>query len=76
MKGINLMKSINEKIVEQMLTLWHGVLTRKAFPDILKAYIMNEYSSQMTQEEHVKIIQIINNMNKKKSEQFVRVDWT
>jgi hypothetical protein len=54
MKRIYLMKNINEKIFEQTLALWQGVLTRKSFPDrydTLKAYIMNEYSSQMTQTE-------------------------
>jgi len=59
MKRIYLMKNVNEKIFEQTLVLLRGVLTRKSFPDkydSLKAYIMNEYSSQMTQTEHAKVI--------------------
>jgi hypothetical protein len=59
MKRIYSMKNVNEKIFEQTLVLWRGVLTRKSFPDqydSLKAYIMNEYSSQMTQTECAKVI--------------------
>jgi hypothetical protein len=59
MKRIYLMNNVNEKIFEQTLVLWRGVLTRKSFPakyDTLKAYVMNEYSSQMTQPEHSKVI--------------------
>jgi hypothetical protein len=51
-KRIYLMRNLNEKIFEQTLVLWRGVLTRKTFPDTYeasKAYIANEYSSQMTQ---------------------------
>ena len=58
-KRIYLMRNINEKIFEQTLILWRGVLTRKTFPDrydTLKAYIMNEYSSQMTQTERARVI--------------------
>jgi hypothetical protein len=54
MKRIYLIKNVNEKIFEQMLVLWRGVLTQKSFPDkydTLKACIMNEYSSQMNQLE-------------------------
>jgi len=71
MKRIYLMKNINEKIFEQMLVLWREVLTRKAFPDkydTLKAYIMNEYSSQMTQTERAKIIHNVISANRKKPE--------
>jgi hypothetical protein len=71
MKRIYLMKNINEKIFELTLVLWQGVLTRKSFPDkydTLKAYIMNEYSSQMTQEERAKIIYSVISANKKKPE--------
>ena len=71
MKRIYLMKNINEKIFEQTLVLWRGVLTRKAFPnkyDTLKAYIMNEYSSQMTQTERAKIIHNVISANRKKPE--------
>lgn len=35
---------------------------------MLKAYIMNEYSSQMTQEECAKIIYSVSRANKKKPE--------
>jgi hypothetical protein len=59
MKRMYLMKNVNEKIVEQTLVFWYGILTRKSFPDkydTLKAYIMNEYSSQMTQTECAKVI--------------------
>jgi len=59
MKRIYLMKNVNEKIFEQTLVLWRGVLTRKSFPakyDTLKAYVMNEYSSQMTQPDRAKVI--------------------
>jgi hypothetical protein len=59
LKCIYLMQNINKKIFEQTLILWRGVLARKTFldkNDTLKAYIMNEYSSQMTQTEHAKII--------------------
>jgi len=63
------MKNLNEKIFEQMLVLWRGVLTRKSFLDkydTLKAYIMNEYSSQMTQSERAKIIYNVISSKKKK----------
>jgi len=59
MKRIYLMKNVNEKIFKQTLALWHGVLTRKSFPNkynILKAYIMKEYSSQMNQTERAQVI--------------------
>jgi hypothetical protein len=59
MKRIYLMKNVNKKIFKQMLVLWRGILTRKSFPDkydTLKAYIMNEYSSQLTQTKHSKEI--------------------
>jgi hypothetical protein len=52
MKRIYLMKNINEKTYEQTEVMWCGVLMKKSFPDkydSLKAYIMNEYHSQMTQ---------------------------
>jgi hypothetical protein len=65
------MKNLNEKIFEQMLVLWRGVLTRKSFLDkydTLKAYIMNEYSSQMTQSERAKIIYNVISSKKKKAE--------
>jgi hypothetical protein len=71
MKRIYLMNNINEKIFEQTLILWQGVLTRKTFPDkynTLKAYIMNESSSQMTQAECTKIIYNVISTNKKKLE--------
>jgi hypothetical protein len=50
--------------------LWRGVLTRKSFPDkygALKAYVMNEYSSQMTQAECAKIIYNVISTTKKKT---------
>jgi hypothetical protein len=53
-KRIYLMKNINEKIFKWTLFLWCRGLTWKSFPDkydTLKAYIMNEYFSQMTQPE-------------------------
>jgi hypothetical protein len=59
LKWIYFLKNVNEKIFKQTLVLWHNVLTRKSFPDIydiLKASIMNECLSQMTQPEHTKII--------------------
>jgi uncharacterized protein YifE (UPF0438 family) len=71
MKRIYLMKNINEKLFEQTLVLWQGVITRMSFPDryhTLKAYIMNEYSSQMTQTERAKIIHNVISANKKKPE--------
>jgi hypothetical protein len=71
MKLIFLMKNVNEKIFEHTLLLWRGVLTRKSFPDkhdTLKAYIMNEYSSQMTQPEWEKIIYNVISSHKKKQE--------
>ena len=71
MKRIYWMKNLNEKIFEQTLVLWHGVLTRKSFPDkydTWKAYIMNEYSSQMTQSERAKIIYNEISSHKKKQE--------
>ncbi len=52
MKRIYLMKNINEKMFDL-------VLTSEAFLDkydMLKAYIMNEYSLQMTQEVCARII--------------------
>ncbi len=45
MKRIYCMMNVNEKIFEQTLVLWHGILTRKLFPDnhdALKAYVMLE----------------------------------
>jgi hypothetical protein len=51
MQRAYLMQNLNEKIFEQTLLLWIGVLTITSFPqtyDALKAYITNEYSSQMT----------------------------
>jgi hypothetical protein len=71
MKRIYLMKNLNEKIFEQTLVLWRGVLTRKSFPDkydALKAYVMNKYSSQMTQAERAKIIYNVISTTKKKTE--------
>jgi hypothetical protein len=71
MKRIYLMKNLNEKIFEQTLVLWRGVLMRKSFPDkydALKAYVMKEYSSQMTQAEHAKIIYNVISTTKKKTE--------
>jgi hypothetical protein len=72
-KRIYLMRNLNEKIFEQTLVLWRGVLTRKTFPDTyeaLKAYIANEYSSQMTQPERAKIIYtVISAPWKKRTEQ-------
>jgi hypothetical protein len=66
------MQNINEKIFEQTLLLWRGVLTRTSFPqtyDSLKAYITNEYSSQMTQTDRVKVIYgVISTHQKKKTE--------
>jgi hypothetical protein len=60
MKRIYLMKNVNEKkFFKQTLALWRGVLTRKSFQNnynTLKAYIMNEYSSQMTQTERAQVI--------------------
>lgn len=58
-KRIYLMHNLNEKIFEQTLVLWRSVLTRKTFPvtyEALKAYIANEYSSQMTQPDRAKVI--------------------
>ena len=58
MQRTYLMQNINEKIFEQTLLLWRGVLTRSTFPqtyDALKAYITNEYSSQMTQTDRAKV---------------------
>ena len=72
-KRIYLMRNLNEKIFEQTLVLWRGVLTRKTFPDkydALKAYIANEYSSQMTQPERAKVIYaVISAPWKKRTEQ-------
>jgi Pyruvate/2-oxoacid:ferredoxin oxidoreductase delta subunit len=79
MKRIYLMKNINEKIFEQTLILWRGVITRKVFPDKydnLKAYLMNEYSSQMTQEERAKVIYNVINSNKRKSEPTLNLNET
>jgi hypothetical protein len=70
-KRTYLMKNLNEKIFEQALVLRHGVLTRANFPqtyDALKAYVSNEYSSQMTQTERAKIIYSVVNHQKKKTE--------
>lgn len=72
MKRIYLMKNVNEKIFKQVLVLWQGIHTRKLFPDkydTLKAYIMNENSSKMTQMERIKIIYNVIISAKKKSEQ-------
>jgi hypothetical protein len=58
-KRIYLMRNLNEKIFEQALVLWKGVLTRSTFPqtyDALKAYVTNEYSTQMMQPERAKVI--------------------
>jgi hypothetical protein len=71
MKRIYLMQNVNEKIFEQTLILWRGVLTRKSFPntyDALKAYITNEYSSQMTQSDRAKVIYNVISHGKKKME--------
>jgi hypothetical protein len=68
---IYMMKNLNEKIFEQTLVLWRGVLTRSSFPqtyDALKAYILNEYSSQMTQPERAKVIYAVVSMAKQKTE--------
>jgi hypothetical protein len=65
------MKNINEIFFEQTLVLWRGVLRWKSFPDrydTLKAYMMNKYSSQMTQTERAKIIHNVISANKKKPE--------
>ncbi len=70
-KHIYLMKNLNEKIFEQTLVLWRGVLTRANFPqtyDALKAYVSNKYSSQMTQTERAKIIYSVVSHQKKKTE--------
>jgi hypothetical protein len=67
------MRNLNEKIFEQTLILWRGVLTRKTFPDTyeaLKAYIANEYSSQMTQPDRARVIYaVISASWKKRTEQ-------
>jgi hypothetical protein len=52
-------KHQQKQIFEQMVISWRGLFTRTAFPDkydTLKAYIMNEYTSQMTQVKSAKII--------------------
>jgi hypothetical protein len=70
-KRIYLMSNINEKIFEQMLMLWRGVLTCMTFPnsyDALKAYITNEYSSQMTQDDCAKVIYNVISDGKRKTE--------
>ena len=70
-KRTYLMKNLNEKIFEQALVLWRGVLTRANFPqkyDALKAYVSNEYSSQMTQTERAKIIYSVMTHQKNKTE--------
>jgi hypothetical protein len=55
-----LMQNLNEKIFEQMLLLWRGVLlTRTNFLqtyDALKAYMTNEYLAQMMQSDRAKVI--------------------
>jgi hypothetical protein len=72
-KRIYLMRNLNEKIFEQTLVLWRGILTRKTFPDTyetLTAYIANEYSNQMTQPERAKVIYtVISSPWKKRTEQ-------
>jgi hypothetical protein len=71
MQRAYLMQNLNEKIFEQTLLLWRGVLTRTSFPqtyDALKAYITNEYSAQMTQVERAKVIYTVISHRKKKSE--------
>jgi hypothetical protein len=71
-KKIYLMRNLNEKIFEQALILWKGVLTRSTFPqmyDALKAYVTNEYSTQMMQPERAKVIySVISTPAKKKVE--------
>jgi hypothetical protein len=52
------MKNLNVKIFEETLALWNNTMT-SSLPqtyDELKAFIMNEYSSLMTQSEHMKVI--------------------
>jgi hypothetical protein len=71
MKRIYLMQNVNERIFEQTLVLWRVVLTHKSFPntyDALKAYITNEYSSQMTQSDRGKVIYNVISHGKKKTE--------
>lgn len=69
MQHAYLMQNLNEKIFEQTLLLWRGVLTHTTFPqtyDGLKACITNEYSSQMTQPNHAKVIYGVLSMHQKK----------
>jgi hypothetical protein len=71
MQRAYLMQNLNEKIYEQTLLLWRGVLTRTSFPqtyDALKGYITNEYSAQMTQVERAKVIYTVISHGKKKNE--------
>ncbi len=71
MQRAYLMQNLNEKIFEQTLLLWRGVLTRTSFPqmyDALKVYITNEYSLQMTQVDCAKVIYTVISHNKKKTE--------
>jgi hypothetical protein len=80
MQRAYLMLNLNEKIFEQMLWLWRGVLTHATFPlmyDSLKAYITNEYSSQMMQADRAKVIYGVINLNpKKKTELSMQSDET
>jgi hypothetical protein len=78
MQRTYLMHNLNEKIFEQTLVLWRGVLTRTNFPqtnDGLKAYITNEYSSQMTQTDRAKVIYgVISAHQKKRPELSLQTD--
>ncbi len=80
MQRTYLMHNLNGKIFEQTLLLWRGVLTRTTFPqtyDSLKAYITNEYSSQMTQTECTKVIYgVISAHQKKKTELSLKTNET
>jgi hypothetical protein len=57
-----------EKISEQALVMWRGVLTRATFPqinDTLKAYMTNKFSSEMTQSKRAKVIYGVMSQQKK-----------
>ena len=72
-KRLYFMENLHQKIFEQTLLMWKSTLTRPSFPqtyESLKAHIIDEYSSQMTDSTRVNIIKniIVYNPQKPKVE--------
>jgi hypothetical protein len=72
-KRLYFMENLNQKIFEQMLMLWKSTLTRSSFPqtyELLKAHVIDEYSSQMRDPARATVIKnvVVHNPHKPKLE--------